>query len=51
MKITLKSYKKLDDPIFKQSFKTLTLKKKKKDKEEGAYDKTLPSCNTKRFDE
>ena len=51
MKITKKSYKKLDDPIFKESFKTLTLKKKEKDKIEDTYYRTLPSCNTKRFDE
>ena len=50
-KIIKESYKKPDDPIFKEGFKTLTLKKKKKDKEESAYDETLPSCNTKRFDE
>ena len=48
MKITKKNYKTPDDPIFKESFKTLTLKK---NKIEESYDKTLPSCNTKRFDE
>ena len=47
-KIIKKSYKKPDDPIFKETFKTFTLKK---NKVEDTYDKTLPSCNTKRFDE
>ena len=47
-KIIKKSYKKTDDPIFKETFKIHTLKK---NKVEDTYDKTLPSCNTKRFDE
>ena len=51
IKIIKESNKKPDDPIFKERFKTLTLIKKKKDKVENSYDKTLPSCNTKRFDE
>jgi len=53
MKITKISYAKPDDPIYKEGFKTFTPKKstKKKDKVEAEYDKTLPSCNTKRFDE
>ncbi|MDC3111448.1 hypothetical protein OA413_04505 [Pelagibacteraceae bacterium] len=51
IKIIKESYKKPDDPIFKETFKTLKLKKNKKDKVEDTYDKTLPSCNTKRFDE
>ena len=48
-KIIKRNYKKPDDPIFKETFKIFTLKKK--DKVEDTYDKTLPSCNTKRFDE
>ena len=53
MKITKISYKKPDDPIFKEGFTTFSLKKsiKKRDKTEVEYDKTLPSCKTKRFDE
>ena len=51
IKIIKENYKKPDNPIFKEIFKTLTLKKNKKDKVEDAYDKTLPSCNTQRFDE
>jgi len=53
MKITKISYAKPDDPIYKEGFKTFTPKKskKKKDKVEAEYDKTLPSCETKRFDE
>ena len=53
VKIIKRSYKKPDDPIFKEGFKTFTPKKskKKKDKVEAEYDKTLTSCNTKRFDE
>tara|TARA_B110000858_G_scaffold81805_1_gene94840 strand:+ start:3372 stop:3548 length:177 start_codon:yes stop_codon:yes gene_type:complete len=53
MKITKISFKKPDDPIFKEGFTTFTLKKsnKKRDKLEAEYDKTLPSCKTKRFDE
>ena len=51
MKTTEESFKKPDDPILKESFKTLMLKKMKKNKIEEIYDKTLPSCNTKRFDE
>ena len=53
MKITKISYKKPDDPIFKEGFTTFSLKKsiKKKDKVEAEYDKTLPSCETERFDE
>jgi hypothetical protein len=53
MKIISKSFKKPDDPIFKEGFTTFSLKKsiKKRDKVEAEYDKTLPSCKTKRFDE
>ena len=53
MKITKKSLAKPDDPIYKEGFKTFTPKKstKKKDKVEAEYDKTLPSCETERFDE
>ena len=51
IKIIKEIYKKPDDPIFKETFKTLKLKKNKKDKLEDTYNKTLPSCNTKRFDE
>ena len=51
IKIIKESYKKPDDPIFKETFKTLTLKNNKKNKVEDTYNKTLPSCNTQRFDE
>ena len=51
IKIIKESYKKPDDPIFKETFKTITLKKNKKDEVEDTYDINLPSCNTKRFDE
>ena len=53
MKITKISYAKPDDPIYKEGLKTFTSKKstKKKDKVESEYDKTLPSCETERFDE
>lgn len=51
IKIIKESYKKPNDPIIKETFKTLNFKKNKKDKVEDTYDKTLPSCNTKRFDE
>ena len=53
MKITKISFKKPDDPIYKEGFKTFTPRKsnKKKDEVEAKYDKTLPSCDTKRFDE
>ena len=53
MKITKISYAKPDDPIYKEGLKTFTPKKskKKKDKVEAEYDKTLPSCETERFDE
>ena len=51
MKITKASFKKPDGSIFKENLKTLTLKKMKKNKIEEIYDKILPSCNTKRFDE
>lgn len=53
MKITKITYAKPDDPIYKEGFKTFTPKKptKKRYKIEAKYDKTLPSCNTKRFDE
>jgi len=53
MKIIKKSFKKPDDPIYKEGFKTFTSKKstKKKDKVEAEYDKTLPSCETERFAE
>ena len=52
-KIIKESVLKPDDLIYKEGFKTFTPKKstKKKDKVEAEYDKTLPSCNTKRFDE
>lgn len=53
MKITKISHAKPDDPIYKEGFKTFTPKKskKKKEKVEVEYDKTLPSCETERFDE
>tara|TARA_B100000989_G_C19199804_1_gene327212 strand:- start:50 stop:205 length:156 start_codon:yes stop_codon:yes gene_type:complete len=51
MKIIKESFKKPNDPIYKEILKTLMLKKMKKNKIEETYDKTLPSCNTKRFDE
>jgi len=53
MKITKISYAKPDDPIYKEGLKTFTpnKSKKKKDKVEAEYDKTLPSCETERFDE
>ena len=47
-KIIKKSYKKPDDPIFKATFKTFTLKKNKVG---DTYDKTLSSCNTNIFDD
>jgi len=52
-KIIKTSFAKPDDPIYKEGFKTFTPKKstKKKDKVEAEYDKTLPSCETERFDE
>ena len=50
MKITKISYAKPDDPIYK-SDKAKSTNLKKKDELEAEYDKTLPSCETERFDE